>query len=39
MYIEGVSKRGLESLNVYVGDFEAAHDSIIFWAKDVEKKN
>ncbi|SFZ77356.1 hypothetical protein [Chitinimonas taiwanensis] len=39
MYIEDVSKHGLDSLNVYVGDFEAAHGSITFWAKDVEKKN
>ncbi len=39
MYIEDVSKHGLESLNVYVGDFEVSNGSITFWAKSVEKTN
>ena len=39
MYIEDVSKHGLESLNVYVGDFEATNGSMTFWAKIVEKKS
>ena len=39
LYIEDVSKHGLESLNVYVGDFEAANGSIKKKKKTVEKKN
>lgn len=37
MYFEDVSSHGLESINVYVGDFESNHGSITFWAKKVER--
>ena len=37
MFIEDVSSQGLESLNIYVGDFEASNGSVTFWAKSVEK--
>ena len=37
MFIEDVSSHGLESLNIYVGDFETSNGSVTFWAKSVEK--
>lgn len=37
MFFEDVSSHGLESLNIYVGDFEASNGSVTFWAKNVEK--
>jgi len=37
MFIEDVSKHGLESINIFVGDFEASNGSITFWAKRVER--
>lgn len=39
MFIEDIRSHGLESLNIYVGDFEASHGSVTFWAKSVEKLN
>ena len=39
MYIEDVSSHGLESISVYVGDFEASNGAITFWAKTVERIN
>lgn len=39
MFIEDISSHGLESLNIYVGDFEASNGSVTFWARSVEKIN
>ncbi|MBJ7537214.1 hypothetical protein I8J31_05920 [Marinomonas sp. C1424] len=37
MFIEDIKSHGLESLGIYVGDFEASNGSITFWAKSVER--
>ncbi len=39
MFFEDVSSHSLESLNVYVGDCEASHGSVTFWARSVERLN
>ena len=39
MFIENISSHGLESLGIYVGDFEASGGSVTFWAKSVEEIN
>jgi hypothetical protein len=39
MFIEDVSSHGLESINIYVGDFESSNGAITFWAKSVDKIN
>lgn len=36
MFIEDIAAHGLESLNIYVGDFEASNGSITFWSRSVE---
>lgn len=37
MFIEDVSSHGMESIGVYVGDFESSNGSITFLAQCVEK--
>ena len=39
MFIEDIRSHGLESLGIYVGDFEASNGSVTFWAKSVERFN
>jgi len=39
MFIEDIKSHGLESLGIYVGDFEASNGSITFWANNVEPLN
>ncbi len=39
LFIEDVRSHGLESLGVYVGDFEGSRGSVTFWAERVEKRN
>ncbi len=39
LFIEDVRSRALESLGVYVGDFEGSQGSVTFWAARVERRN
>ncbi len=39
MEILDIRERGMEDVNVYVGDFEASHGAITFYAKEVIEIN